>query len=155
MIRPATPGDVAEIHELVCDLAEYEKLRDTVVSTPADFQEALFGNSPKAEALVADVPNHDASEGTPRLAGMAIFFSTFSTFTGKSGLWLEDVFVRPEFRGQGVGKAFLTEILAIARKRKCARAEWSVLDWNTPAIEFYEALGATVMPDWRITRVAL
>jgi ribosomal protein S18 acetylase RimI-like enzyme len=150
-IRPATPHDVPEIHALVCELAEFEKLRHTVVSTPADFRNALFGARPAMEALVADPP----TPGPVRLAGAALFYPTFSTFTGRPGLWLEDVYVRPEFRSQGIGNALLDHFLSLARSRGCARAEWSVLDWNTAAIRFYERLGADVMPDWRIARVSL
>lgn len=151
MIRPARPEDVDEIHLLVCELAEFEKLRHAVVSTPADFHEALFGDHPRLEALVAEAPEGESGG----LAGTALFYPTFSTFTGKPGLWLEDVYVRPAFRGQGLGRAFLDRFLALARRRGCARAEWSVLDWNEHAIRFYETLGAEVMPDWRIARVSL
>ena len=154
-IRGATPGDIDELHSLVCHLADYENLGHTVISTPTDLQEALFGETPRAEALVAGTPASSGPESPSRLAGIAIFFPTFSTFTGRPGLWLEDVYVRPEYRGEGIGKAFLERFLTIARERGCARAEWSVLDWNTPAIKFYERLGATVMPDWRIARMDL
>jgi hypothetical protein len=153
MIRPATPADVAEIHELVCDLAEFEKLRHTVVSTPDDFHAALFGERPLMEAVVVE---QAANADTPgKLSATALFYPTFSTFTGKSGLWLEDVYVRPECRGQGIGRAILDHFLELARSRGCARAEWSVLDWNTDAIRLYENLGASVMPDWRIARVSI
>lgn len=155
MIRAATPADVDQIHALVCELAEYEKLRPAVLSSPSDFQSALFGESPLAEALVADHPESDPSDSSTKLAGIAIFHPTFSTFAGRPGLWLEDLYVRPECRGAGLGRAFLAHFLSIARERNCARVEWSVLDGNTPAIEFYEHLGATVLPDWRIARVEL
>ena len=155
MIRPATPADVGEIHALVCELAEFENLRSSVVSLPADFHRALFTNPPRMEALVADLPEASPSDSPLRLAGMALFYSTFSTFTGKPGLWLEDLYVRPNSRAQGIGKAFLMRILELARERNCARAEWSVLDWNESAIAFYQNLGAEVMPDWRIARVEL
>lgn len=153
MIRPATPADVAEIHALIRDLAEFEQLRDSVVSTPEDFQGALFGTRPVMEALVVDQSADDAAPG--HLSATALFHPTFSTFTGKPGLWLEDVYVRPEFRSQGIGRALLDHFLALAKSRGCARAEWSVLDWNASAIRFYENLGATVMPDWRIARISI
>lgn len=153
MIRPATPADVPEIHELICDLAEFEKLRHTVVSTPDDFHAALFGERPLMEALVVEQAPDDAAPG--KLRATALFHPTFSSFTGRSGLWLEDVYVRPEFRNRGIGRAILDHFLALAKSRGCARAEWSVLDWNEHAIRFYERLGATVMPDWRIARVAI
>jgi GNAT superfamily N-acetyltransferase len=155
MIRPATPADVGEIHDLVCVLAEFENLRPNVVSTPADFHRALFTSPPRMEALVADLPGASPSDSPDRLAGMALFYPTFSTFTGKPGLWLEDLYVRPNFRAQGIGKAFLIRFLELARERNFARAEWSVLDWNESAIAFYRNLGADVMPDWRIARVEL
>lgn len=150
-IRRATPLDVDDIHALVCELAEFEKLRDTVVSTPTDFTTALFGERPLMEAIVSDAP----ANSEDRLAGMALFYSTFSSFTGKVGLWLEDIYVRPAYRNQGLGTAFIEQFLALARKRDCARAEWSVLDWNKNAIQLYEKLGATILPEWRIARLEL
>jgi len=154
-IREAVPGDIEELHSLIRQLADYVNLAPTVTSTPCDLQKAIFSESPRAEALVAGIPASSGPESPSRLVGMAIFFPTFSTFTGRPGLWLEDVYVRPERRGEGIGKAFLARFLTLARERGCARAEWSVLEWNTPAIEFYEQIGATVMPDWRIARVNL
>lgn len=154
-IREAIPEDIHELHSLVCELANYENLGHTVISTPTDLQEALFSETPRAEALVAETPGATGAESPFRLSGMAIFHPSFSTFTGRPGLWLEDVYVRPECRDAGIGKAFLERFLTIARERGCARAEWSVLDWNTPAIKFYERLGATIMPDWRIARMDL
>jgi len=145
IIRPARPGDETAIHELVRELAEFERLAQTVVSTPADFAAAFFGDPPSAFALLAE------SDGRP--AGMAIFFSTFSTFTGRPGLWLEDLYVRPEFRGQGIGRALINAVIARARSMGCPRLEWSVLDWNENAIGFYRNLGAEVLPDWRIVRI--
>ena len=149
MIRAAAPDDVEELHALVCELAEYEKLRHTVVSTPEDMHSALFGKRPLLEALVAD------SQSANQLAGMALFFPTFSSFAGRPGLWLEDVYVRPDYRGRGLGKALLERFLMLARERGCARAEWSVLHWNEPAIRFYQNLGAELLSDWRIARVDL
>lgn len=153
MIRSATPSDVPEIHQLICDLAEFEKLRHTVVSTPDDFLSALFGARPLMEAIVVEQTVNSDAPG--KLSATALFHPTFSSFTGKSGLWLEDVYVRPEFRDQGIGRAILDHFLALAKSRGCARAEWSVLDWNQNAIRFYEGLGATVMPDWRIARISI
>ena len=154
-IREANPGDILELHALICDLADYENLRHTVISTPADLQEALFGEPPRAEALVAETPCATGPESSFQLSGMAIFYHTFSSFAGGPGLWLEDLYVRPEYRGGGIGEACLERFLTIARERGCSRAEWSVLDWNTLAIRFYERLGANVMPDWRIARMDL
>ena len=156
-IRETQPEDVEELHSLVCDLADFENLRETVASTPRDLHRALFGNSPRVEALVAEITPHGLPEQSkgPSLTGMAFFFQTFSTFTGRQGLWLEDLYVRPEYRNQGIGKALLTHFLSVAQSRGCARAEWSVLDWNTSAIDFYEHLGAEIMPEWRIARLDL
>ena len=147
-IAPATPADIADIHALIRGLADYEKLSALCVSTEADIASALFGPRPAAEALIA------RETANPRpAAGFALFFHTFSTFVGRRGLWLEDLFVRPEHRGAGLGRALLAELARIAHDRGCARFEWSVLDWNAPAIAFYERLGATLLPDWRIARV--
>src|SRR2546430_7985570 len=126
-------------------LAEYENLRHLCVATEAGLQAALFGSGPAAEVLVG-------WEG-PRPVAFALFFHNFSTFLGRRGLWLEDLFVRPEFRRQGCAHAMLQTLAGIARARNCGRFEWAVLDWNTPAIDFYRALGAVLLPDWRICRV--
>ena len=115
------------------------------VSTEKDLHQALFGPEPAAEVLIA------TADGVP--AGFALFFHTFSTFLARRGLWLEDLFVYPEQRGRGIGRALLLRLAAIAVERECGRFEWAVLDWNSPAIRFYERMGATVMPDWRIVRV--
>jgi len=147
-IAKAAPGDVADIHALVRALADYEKLDAACISTAADLDEALFGPHPAAEALIARKTGNSQSA-----AGFALFFHTFSTFLGRRSLWLEDLFVRPEHRGAGIGRALLTELARIARDRQCGRFEWAVLDWNESAIRFYEALGAVVLPDWRIARV--
>jgi len=147
-IALATPADVPDLHALIWGLAEYERLSDACVSTPADIDSALFGPDPAAEALIAREAGITASA-----AGFALFFHTFSTFLGRRSLWLEDLFVRPEARGAGLGRALLLELAAIACERGCGRFEWSVLDWNAPAIGFYEAQGATILPDWRIARV--
>jgi GNAT superfamily N-acetyltransferase len=147
-IASATPGDVADIHALVRALAAYEKLGDACVSSEADLANALFGSRPAAEALIA----REAQRSGPA-AGFALFFHTFSTFLGRRSLWLEDLFVQPEHRGAGLGGALLAALAALARERGCGRFEWAVLDWNAPAIRFYESIGATVLPDWRIARM--
>ena len=145
-IRPAQPGDVAAIHAMIGALAEYEKLAHLCVATEAHLAEALFGPRPSAEVLIA------CKDGTP--AAFALFFHNFSTFLGRPGLWLEDLFVLPEYRRQGCAQALLRALAGIARERDCGRFEWAVLDWNASAIAFYQSLGATVLPDWRIVRVA-
>ena len=145
VIREAGPTDIPAIATMIRALADYEKLAHACVSSERDLQSALFGPAPPAEVLIATI------EGVP--AGFALFFHTFSTFLAKRGLWLEDLFVYPEHRGAGVGSRLLHAVAAVAKARDCGRFEWAVLDWNTPAIGFYERLGATVMPDWRIARV--
>jgi GNAT superfamily N-acetyltransferase len=144
----ATPADVPDIHALIRALAEYERLAQLCVSTEADVAEALFGPRPAAEVLIA----RNAACPAPA-AGFALFFHNWSTFLGRPGLWLEDLFVRPEYRGAGLGRALLARLAALARERGCGRFEWAVLDWNEPAIRFYEGLGATTLPDWRICRM--
>ena len=144
--RPVTLEDVSELHAMAVELAEFEKITHLVKSTPADLEKAIFVEN-ILEGLVVDCPSGDG------LAGFAIFYRNFSSFTGKTGLWLEDLYVRPQFRGNGLGKALLDCFLAIAQEKGCGRAEWSVLDWNTSAIEFYRSRNADVMPDWRICRV--
>jgi GNAT superfamily N-acetyltransferase len=144
-IRPARPDDVAAIVAMIRALAEFEKLRHLCIAAEADLERALFGPHPAAEVLLA------CKEGSP--AAFALFFHNFSTFLGRPGLWLEDLFVLPEYRRQGCAHALLRTLAAIAVERGCGRFEWAVLDWNAPAIEFYRALGATVLPDWRIVRV--
>jgi GNAT superfamily N-acetyltransferase len=143
-IAPATPADVPEIHALIRALAEYERLAHVVVGTEAQLHDALFGPTPAAEVLLARVDD--------KIAGFALFYPTFSTFLARRGLWLEDLFVRPAYRGRGIGKALLVALAAIARARQCGRFEWNVLAWNTPAIGFYQSLGATLMEDWRLCR---
>ncbi len=144
-IRPATPADVATLRALIVELAVYEREPDAVKASEADFHAALFGDKPLAEAVLAEI------DGTA--VGMAVFFTSFSTWTGKGGLYLEDLFVRPEARGQGVGKALLVHLAGLAVTRGLARFEWSVLDWNTPAIGFYTALGARPQDEWTVMRV--
>lgn len=147
-IAAAVPRDVPDIHALIVALAQYERLSHLCVSTERDVERALFGPKPAAEVLIARA----AANPVPA-AGFALFFHTFSTFTGRRSLWLEDLFVRPEHRGAGIGRALLAQLAALACERGCARFEWAVLDWNEPALRFYEALGARVLPDWRICRM--
>jgi GNAT superfamily N-acetyltransferase len=154
-IRTATPADVPEIHALICELAEYEREPDAVVASVADLHDALFvgsttpNQSPAAYALVIDDP-----ENPGRLAGMALYFLNYSTWLGRHGIYLEDLFVRPEFRGRGFGKALLGELAALCVERGYGRLEWWVLDWNTPAWDFYQAHGAAPMTDWTVHRVS-
>lgn len=145
-IRPATPEDVEAIHAMLVELAVYEKIEHLVEATSASTHEALFGSSPAAEALVAD--DNDT------LIATAIYFENYSTFMGRPGLYLEDIYVQPAHRGNGIGKSLLIELAKIARSRNCKRMEWTVLDWNTRAIDFYERLGAQTLPDWRIVRLS-
>jgi GNAT superfamily N-acetyltransferase len=145
-IAPATPADVPMVLALITALAEYEKLRHEVVATEASLHQALFGPKPGAEAVIA------RADGMA--AGFALFFHNFSTFRGKRGLYLEDLFVLPEFRGRSIGKALLQYLAQLALQRDCARFEWAVLDWNRPARDFYESLGAEAKSDWIIHRVS-
>ena len=141
----ATPADVPAILGLIRELAEYERLLDQVVADESSLHRALFGERHHVEALVACVDRE--------AVGFALFFHNFSTFLGKSGVYLEDLFVRPAFRGQGLGKALLTRVAQIAVERDCGRMEWSVLDWNEPAIGFYKGLGARPMDEWTVYRI--
>ena len=147
-IVPAEAADVVDLHELVGALADYERLGGVCTSKPEDLMEALFGPRPAAEALIARL------EGECQIcAGFALFFHTYSTFLGRRGLWLEDLFVRPRHRGRGIGRGLLTAVAQVACERDCGRFKWAVLDWNVGAVGFYEPLGATLLPDWRIARV--
>ena len=141
----ATPADVGDVTAMIHELAEFERLTHLCVSTESDVSRALFGSPPRCEVIVGKV-NGDA-------ACFALFFHNFSTFLGRPGLYLEDLFVRPRYRRRGFGRALLVHLAALAEQRGCGRFEWAVLDWNEPAIAFYESLGAEVLPDWRITRV--
>ena len=145
-IRFGQPDDVPTIFSLIKGLAEYERLSHEMLGTEALLAEHLFGERPYVEVLIA--------EAGGRAVGFALFFHNYSTFLTRPGIYLEDLFVLPEHRGLGIGKALLVRLAQIARERNCGRLEWSVLDWNAPAIEFYQRLGATVMPDWRICRMA-
>lgn len=144
-IRPATAADLPLIGELIRALAEYEKLAHEVRFDETVMGEKLFGARPYAEVLIGEI------DGAAQ--GFALFFHNFSTFEGRPGIYLEDLFVRPEARGSGLGKALLARLAALAVERDCARLEWSVLDWNEPAIGFYKKLGARLMDDWTVMRV--
>jgi len=144
-IRFAIPDDVPAILGLIRELAEYERLLDQVVADEAALHRALFGERRYVEALVALVEGDSV--------GFALFFHNFSTFLGQPGMYLEDLYVRPEFRGYGLGKALLTQVARIAVERECGRMEWSVLDWNEPSIRFYESLGARPLTDWTTFRL--
>ena len=144
-LRPATPEDLQAVVGLIRELAVFEKLEHLVVVTPESLHPQLFGARPAAEAVVGEVGG--------QVVAFALYFSNFSTFLGKPGLYLEDLYVQPAYRGRGLGKALLQHLGALAVARGCGRFEWSVLDWNVNAIQLYEKMGATVMPDWRICRV--
>jgi len=145
-IRPAAPADVPTILRFVRELAEFERAPDAVEATEPMLADALFGDTPAAEAVLAE------RDGEP--LGFALFFHNFSTWTGRRGLYLEDLYVTPEARGLGVGTALLRHLAGIALDRGCARFEWAVLDWNEPAKAFYTKMGAELMTDWRIERAA-
>ena len=144
-IAPATSDDVPTILSLIRELAEYEKLLDRVTATEELLRQTLFGPRPYAEVLIARVDGHRV--------GYALFFHTCSTFLARPGMYLEDVYVRPAYRGKGVGKALLAEVARVSRDRGCGRLEWAVLNWNTPAIEFYESLGAQPLDEWTTYRM--
>ena len=145
ILRPAEPQDCAEIDRLIRELAEYEKLAHQMVGTPEGLHRALFGPRPACEAVMA--------ERRGRAVGFALFFTTFSTFLCKPGLYLEDLFVEPQHRGAGIGKAMLRHMAALAVERGCGRFEWRVLDWNEPSIRFYESIGGKVLPEWQLVRM--
>jgi GNAT superfamily N-acetyltransferase len=144
-IRESTPDDLPTILQLIRDLAEYERAPSEVVTTEEGLREVLFGERPAAEVLLA-LENESA-------VGFAVFFHNFSTWLGRPGLYLEDLFVKPDWRGKGYGRALLVHLAKIARERGCGRMEWAVLDWNEPAIKFYRALGASPEKDWTIFRL--
>ncbi len=144
-IRPATPADLPLIGQFIRDLAEYEKLSHEVRFDEAKLGANLFGPRPHAEVVIGEL------DGTPQ--GFALFFHNFSTFEGRPGIYLEDLFVRPAARGSGLGKALLAHLAQLCTERDCARLEWSVLDWNEPSIGFYKSLGARMMDEWTVMRV--
>lgn len=145
-IRAARPDDSALVFALVGELADYEKLSHEVDATEAMIADALFGESPR---LFCDIAEWDGAA-----AGFAVWFLNFSTFRGRPGIYLEDVFVRPEFRGKGIGKALLTRLARRCVDQGWARFEWAVLDWNAPSIAFYKSIGAQVMDEWNICRLS-
>jgi GNAT superfamily N-acetyltransferase len=144
-IRPALPADAAHIHAMIVELAVFEKLEHLVVATEEQLIEGLFGTRPACEAVVG--------EAGGEVVCFALFFHNFSTFLTKRGLYLEDLYVRQSHRGKGFGSRLLGHLARLAVERGCGRFEWSVLDWNQPAIDFYRAKGAEILPDWRICRV--
>jgi hypothetical protein len=145
LVRAAEPADVPSIVGLIRELAEFEQLAELCVVTPDALAPHLFGPRPAAEALVAEIGG--------RVVAFALYFTNFSTFLGKPGLYLEDLYVQPAHRGAGIGRALLERLGALAVERGCGRFEWAVLDWNEHAIRFYEKMGAQLLPDWRICRV--
>jgi len=144
-LRFATKADLGTVLEFIKGLAEYERLSHEVVANEEVLDQSLFGRQPVAEVVIADYQN------TP--AGFAVFFRNFSTFLGRPGLYLEDLFVKPPMRGKGIGGALLAFLATLAKERGCGRLEWAVLDWNTPAIDFYKKLGARPMEEWTVFRV--
>jgi GNAT superfamily N-acetyltransferase len=146
-IRPAVPGDAALIVDLIRGLADYERLLDQMETTEERIHETLFPDDgrPAAHCVIGEIG------GTA--AGFALYFFNYSTFLARPGLYLEDLYVKPEFRGQGLGKALLLHLARVAHERGCGRMEWAVLDWNTPAIEFYERLGARRLTQWQLCRL--
>ena len=157
-IRSASPADLPLILAFIRGLADYEKLSHEVTATEEKLRATLFGEKPAAECVLAfadaairNTAGSAASATVP--AGFAIFFTNYSTFLAQPGLYLEDLFVKPEFRGQGIGKALLLHLAQLANARSCGRMEWAVLDWNQPAIDFYESLGARRMREWQICRL--
>jgi GNAT superfamily N-acetyltransferase len=150
IIREARPDDAGLIYGWIVELAEYERARDQVTGTAQQLSDALFGAAPSAEALIGSVVGES---GRVEPAGFALFHGTFSTWECLPGLWLEDLFVSPEQRRFGVGGALIRRVAAIAMERGCTRLEWSVLDWNAPALGFYAGLGAARLEDWTVHRL--
>ncbi len=144
-IRAAGPSDAAQVLEFIRELAQYERLAQDVVATEEAIERTLFGPSPAAEVLIA--------EWNGQAAAFALFFSTYSTFLAKAGIWLEDLFVRPAFRGRGIGRQVLSHLATLAIERDCGRLEWAVLDWNEPAIGFYRRLGSEAQDQWTTWRM--
>ena len=146
VIRNARPEDSALIFSLLCELAEYEKLAHEVAATEADIATALFGDNPVLFCEIAEW------QGKP--AGFAVWFFNFATFAGRRGIYLEDLFVRPAFRGKGIGKALLVYLAKLCVENGWSRLQWSVLAWNTPSIDFYKSLGAVMMDEWKLCRLS-
>lgn len=149
-IRPATQHDIPEILAFIRELADYEREPQAAVATHEDLLRDGFGPMPRFHCLIAEVSSPD----NPRPAGFALYFYNYSTWRGHTGIYLEDLFVRPAFRGRGIGKALLAAVAAIAVAEGCPRLEWAVLNWNTPAIDFYRSLGAAPMSDWTTMRLS-
>ena len=145
VLRSATPADVSTLFQLIQALAEYEKLSHAVTGSAAALESHLFGSRPYAEVILAEVAG--------QAVGFALFFPSYSTFLTQPGIYLEDLFVMSDYRGQGIGKALIAAVAELAVSRGCGRLEWSVLDWNQPAIAFYERIGAVILEDWRTCRV--
>jgi GNAT superfamily N-acetyltransferase len=145
-IHRARPEEAGLIYSLICELAEYEKLSHEVEATQAGIADALFGNNPRLFCEIAEWNG----EGV----GLAVWFFNFSTFSGRQGIYLEDLFVRPAYRGNGLGKALLSHLARLCVENGWSRLQWSVLDWNTPSIEFYKSLGAVMMDEWTLCRVS-
>ncbi len=158
-IRPATPADVLAILRFIAELAEYERAPEQAVATEADLLRDLFGagygKGPVCEALMAEIVRTDAAPGqlATQAIGFALFFANYSTWQGRSGIYLEDLYITPAARGLGAGKALLTEIAKIAHSRGCGRIDWNVLDWNEPALAFYRSIGAAALTEWTIHRL--
>ncbi len=144
-IRPSTEADIPLIHSLIKEIAEYEKLSNEVVATEEKVRQTLFGEKSYAEVIIAEYENEPV--------GQALFFHNYSTFLAQPGIYLEDLFVRPNFRGKGIGKELLKSLVKIAKQRNCGRVEWVVLNWNEPAINFYKSLGAVPMNEWTTYRL--
>ena len=144
-IRSATENDVPVIFALIKELAEFEKLADQIKTSEDELRNTLFGKDRFVEILLAEYEQ--------KVVGQALFFKNFSTFLGKPGIYLEDLYVKPDMRGKGIGKALLDKIISIAKERNYGRVEWSVLDWNEPAIDFYKKIGAKPLDDWTIFRL--
>jgi GNAT superfamily N-acetyltransferase len=145
-IRPARPGEAGLVLQFIRELAEYEKLTDECVATEAMIDAALFGAAPRVFC--------DVAQWNGKAVGFAVWYLTFSTFSGKSGLYLEDLFVRPEHRGKGIGKALMIHLAKTCAEHDCDHFQWSVLDWNTPSIDFYKSLGAKMLDEWTGVRVS-
>ena len=145
IIRKAEEKDIPAIFSLIKELAEYEKLLDQIKTSEAELKKTLFGEDKFVEILIAEYEK--------QIVGQALFFKNFSTFLGKPGIYLEDLYVKPEMRGKGIGKALLDKIISMAKERNYGRVEWSVLDWNKPAIDFYKKIGAKPLDDWTIFRL--